>query len=147
MATRTQIVDSLRQVELFRNLNRSQLAKIARVSDEISVPEGREIVREKTFRESGGASFFLIVDGRAEVVTSGRKVARLNAGDSFGELSLLDGKPRMATVRALTRMELLRIRSWHFQKLVKSEPAIAVALLRHLAERLRSVEETQRRSR
>jgi len=140
-------IENLSSVELFRELNRAQLTKIARMTDDIDVSEGREIVREKTFRESGGASFFLIVDGLAEVWTRGRKVARLNPGDTFGEMSLLTGRPRTATVRASTDMQLYRIRSWHFQRLVKSEPAIALGLLRNLAERLRVAEENQNRHR
>jgi CRP/FNR family transcriptional regulator, cyclic AMP receptor protein len=139
--------ETLRAVELFHELKASQLSKIARVTDEIEVRQDREIVRERTMRESGGASFFLILEGRADVVQRGRRVARLNPGDYFGEMSLLDGQPRSATVIATTPMRLYRIRSWHFQRLVKSEPAIAVALLKHLAERVRALTETQTRSR
>src|SRR5688572_14290718 len=124
MPTRAETLESLSQVELFHELNKTQLGKVARVADHVSVSEGRDIVRERSFRESGGASFFVILDGRAEVVVRGRKIARLNAGDSFGELSLLDGKPRSATVRALTPLELLRIRSWDFQSLLRNEAAI-----------------------
>lgn len=147
MPSKAQTIESLRGVELFRELNKAQLVKVARVADHVSVKAGRDIVRERSFRESGGASFFMILDGRVEISNRGRKVARLNPGDSFGELSLLDGKPRSATVRALTDMEMLRIRSWNFQRLLRSEPAIGVALLRHLAARLRAMDETQRRGR
>lgn len=133
-------IDQLRWVDLFRDLSRPQLQKVARVADEVAISKGRRIVEERTYRDSGGASFFLIAEGAADVSTRGKRLARLREGDSFGEMSLLDGKPRSATVTAATDMRLYRIRSWDFHRLVKTEPSIALALLKTIAGRLRALE-------
>jgi CRP/FNR family transcriptional regulator, cyclic AMP receptor protein len=131
----------LGQVPLFRELSRAQLAKIARVTDVREMPAGRKIVEERTYRSGGGPAFWLIVEGQADVTIRGKKVGRLKAGDSFGEISLLDGKPRSATVTARTDLVLYRILSWHFHALIRKEPSVALALLKSVAARLRSVQE------
>ncbi|MFN2642865.1 MAG: cyclic nucleotide-binding domain-containing protein [Actinomycetota bacterium] len=114
--------------------------------DEVEFHAGRDIVRERQYRDGGGASFFLILEGKADVTLRGKRLARLKDGDSFGEMSLLDDKPRSATVTAATDVVLYRIRSLDFQRLVKTEPAIAVALLKSLAGKLRATEQPRRRS-
>jgi CRP/FNR family transcriptional regulator/CRP/FNR family cyclic AMP-dependent transcriptional regulator len=147
MADLTKRVNYLKTVPLFRDLSRPQLQKIARVADLVDVSAGRSVVEEGTYRAGGGPAFFVIADGEADVLVSRRRVATLRAGESFGEMSLLDGKPRSATVKAKTRLSLYRIRSWDFHKLVKSEPGIALGLLKTVAGRLRDVEERPRRTR
>jgi CRP-like cAMP-binding protein len=140
-------VDQLRTVELFHALTAAQLQRVARVADEIALPAGRKVVEERTYRDSGGASFYLILQGKADVTARGKRLARLRDGDTFGEMSLLDGKPRSATVTAATDLRLYRIRSWDFQRLVKTEPAIALGLLKTLAGRLRDMEAKKTRTR
>ncbi|MHB8512773.1 MAG: cyclic nucleotide-binding domain-containing protein [Actinomycetota bacterium] len=137
------IVEMLEQVKLFRGLNRSQLAKVARVTDVRKARAGEKVVREGTFRSGGGPAFFMIAEGTADVIVRGKKVATLHEGDSFGEMTLLDGQARSATVTAKTDMILYRLLAWHFTKLIKSEPAVAIALLKTLAERLRKAEKTK----
>jgi CRP-like cAMP-binding protein len=141
MATGKARADVLGQVPLFRELNRAQLGKIARVTDVRDIPAGRKVVEERTYRSGGGPAFWLIVDGVADVTIRGKRVGRLKAGDSFGEISLLDGKPRSATVTARSDLVLYRILSWHFHALIKKEPSVALALLKAVAARLRSVQE------
>lgn len=133
--------DVLSRVPLFRELSRAQLAKVARVTDVREVPAGRAVVQERTYRSGGGPAFYLIVEGEAEVTIRGKRVARLRAGDSFGEMSLLDGKPRSATVTARSPLVLYRILSWHFHALVRKEPSVALSLLKTVAARLRGAEE------
>ena len=140
---RSEIAAHLAHVPLFRGLSAAQLGKIARVADVQQVRAGEVIVREGTFRSGSGPAFFLIGSGTAEVTIKRKKVSTLKKGETFGEMSLLDGEPRSATVTAKTDMTLYRILSWHFTKLVKSEPAVALGLLKTLAQRLRAVEKKQ----
>lgn len=134
------IVEHLHGVRLFRGLTRAQLQKVARVTRVQEARAGEVIVREGTYRSGGGPAFFLIGDGKADVSVRKRKVGTLSAGDTFGEMSLLDGHPRSATITAKTAMTLYRIRSWDFLKLVKAEPTVAVGLLKTLAAWLRKAE-------
>src|SRR5690606_34210047 len=87
-------VDHLAQVSLFSSMSKRELQKIARVSDEVSVPEGKVLVEEGT----RGREAFVILDGKAVVRRNNRRVATLGPGDHFGELALLDGGPRTASV-------------------------------------------------
>lgn len=137
---RSDIVEQLAHVPLFRGLTPAQVGKIARVTDALEADKGDVIVREGTFRSGSGPAFFLIAEGSADVTIKGKKVTTLKKGETFGEMSLLDGEPRSATVTAKTDMALYRIMSWHFTKLVKSEPAVALGLLKTLAQRLRAIE-------
>lgn len=142
MTNRTRVVDELSHTPIFRSLPRPLLQKVARVVDETQVRAGRSVVEERTYRSGGGPAFYLIVSGEADVTIRGKRLRKLRPGESFGELSLLDGKPRSATVKAGTDLTLYRIRAWDFQALLKSEPAIALALLKDLAARIREMTET-----
>lgn len=138
--SKTDIIEHLHTVQLFKELSRSQLAKIAHVTDVKKARVGEIIVREGTYRSGSGPAFFLIGEGSADVTIKGKKVGVLKRGDTFGEMSLLDGQPRSATITAKTEMKLYRILAWHFTKLVKSEPTVALNLLKTVAARLREVE-------
>lgn len=137
---KSEIVGYLAEVPLFRDLSNAHLAKIARVTDIKTARPGESLVREGTYRSGSGPAFFMIIEGTADVTIKRKKVSTLKAGDSFGEMSLLDGQPRSATVTAKTEMTLFRILGWHFTKLVKSEPGVALSLLKTMAGRLRALE-------
>ena len=81
--------------------------------------------------------FYLIVTGEASVSRGGRHVASVGAGGYFGELALLDGAPRNATVTAKTPMTLLRLGQQEFSAVLDSWPGVAHKLLKHVARRLR----------
>ncbi|HEU5321179.1 MAG TPA: cyclic nucleotide-binding domain-containing protein, partial [Methylomirabilota bacterium] len=103
-------IDRLEQVPLLAECSRKQLRAVARIT------EVREVAAQATLARVGepGDHFFLIVDGRATVEVSPRKRVRLGPGEYFGEMSLLDGGPRSATVVAETPMRLLVIRRRDF---------------------------------
>jgi CRP/FNR family transcriptional regulator, cyclic AMP receptor protein len=97
---------------------------------------GQVVVSEGT----AGNAFFAIVEGTARVVRRGRTVARLGSGDFFGELALLDGGARTASVIAETSTVCIRIFKRSFDRLIADEPAVSARILSALATRLREVE-------
>ena len=85
-----------------------------------------------------GVGLFVIVDGEAEVTIGGKKKATLGPGEFFGEIALLDGGPRTATVTAITDVKLLGLTEWVFRGLMQEHPSIAIKTLQQMAGRLRS---------
>jgi CRP-like cAMP-binding protein len=129
-------IDLLAGVPLFSGLSRRQLRQLAEHADVVGFGERETIV------EVGqpGGTFFVIVEGSARVTRGARTVAQLGPADFFGEISLLDGGPRTATVRAETPVTAIRIFKRSFEKLVASEPAVATQILVVVAARLRDSE-------
>jgi CRP-like cAMP-binding protein len=132
MATRTQALD-LKTIWLFSSCSASELRKIRSSLDEVTVPAGKVLVKEG----ASGHEFFLIVDGTAKVTRNGRKVAGLGPGSYFGELALLDHKPRSATVTAETELTVLVLSQQEFYAVLDSVPTIDRKLLAAMATRLR----------
>ena len=131
--------DLLKGVDLFSALSDSQLASIAAMAEEKRFVRGDTILKEE---DASGQTFFLIAEGSVKVVLTaedGREaiLASLSEGDFFGEMSLLDGEPRSATVRAVTKSRLLLIRREDFMQCLKRQPDLALALLSELSHRLR----------
>jgi len=91
-----------------------------------------------------GTGFFMVARGAVRVVRDGTTITRLGPGDFFGELSVLDGRPRVAQVVADEPTVCLALATWDFEAVVKEEPAVALAILRGLAGRLRSLTEADR---
>jgi len=129
-------IEQLSQVRLFSAFNKKELTLIARASDEVSVPAGKELVREGT----PGHEFFLILSGEASVRRNGRKVVTLGPGQYFGELALLDRGPRTATVLAETPMELLVLGQREFAGVLDEVPHLAHKLLTIMASRVREAD-------
>jgi len=129
--------EALAQVPLFAPLSPRHLKRIADVTEEHRYMEGAAVVREG----DSGDTFYVILEGGAKVVSkAGRVLAQLVPGDFFGEISLLDGGPRTATVVATTPLVMLGLSRGAFQKLLSTEPAVAVKLLQHVAAMLRRLE-------
>jgi CRP-like cAMP-binding protein len=84
-----------------------------------------------------GDGFYVILDGVASVRKPGKRAVRLKAGDFFGELALLDSFPRSATVETESEVLAMRLGRPAFQKVLESEPKVAVAMLKALAARMR----------
>ena len=126
----------LKSIWLFSSCTTSELRKIRSALDEAEVPAGKVIVEEGRV----GLSFFLIVTGTAVVTRSGKKVATLEAGDHFGELALLDRRPRSASVVSETDMDLLVLSQREFNGLLQSVPTIARKMLAAMANRLREAD-------
>jgi len=138
----TTTVDFLATVQLFNGLDRTELQRFADLTRERFYPRGSVIL----FENDPGDSLFVVRQGRVKVVLigeDGREVILgvLGVGEHFGELSLIDDRPRSAHVIAMDDAHLLVLRREDFRKRVESSPAVAWALLTELSRRLRRADE------
>jgi CRP/FNR family transcriptional regulator, cyclic AMP receptor protein len=137
LQNRSQKVEVLKGIPLFSYLSKKQLEEVARHADELEVEAGRVLAEEG----SQGRDLFVIVSGSATISRQGETIATLRPGDFVGEMSLLDGKPRSATVVADEPMALLVIMAREFEPLLLHIPELSVRLLRAMAQRLRAADE------
>lgn len=130
-------VDYLRRVPLFEGLTESELTEVALATQERDFPGGAFIVTQG----SPGLGFYLLVEGKVQVMRNRKQVADLAAGDFFGEMSLLDESPRSASIIATEATKCLVLGSWDFRVLLKKKPEIAIKMLEILSRRLRDSNE------
>lgn len=131
-------VDALQQVPLFAQLDRKEVEQIGRLLKERRFAKGETIIMEG----SGGAAFFLIDSGEATVTIRGEERATFRAGDYFGEMALIDGGPRSATVTAATDLVCYGLTYWEFGPLVQGNGAIGWKLLQEMTKRLRAAQQS-----
>ncbi len=129
-------VQALASVPLFRSLAESELAFIARVSDRITLPAGKTLMRQGDH----GAEFLVLLRGTASVTRGGVETATLGPGDFAGELALLDPGPRSATVTTTDDVEALVLGTREFWSVLSDSPGLDKKLLVALARRLRAAE-------
>ena len=129
--------ESLSSIPLFANLSGRQLRKILRSANESRYEAGDVIVRE------GGRTqtLFVILDGTAKVVRNERVIRRPSAGEFFGEISMIDGRRRTASVIAETAMRCVVLHNDDLRTLAIGDPKMAWCLLQTLAGRLRDDED------
>ncbi len=128
----------LSSVPLFEGLTPRHLRRIRDIAEVADYMAGASVVKEG----KDGDTFFVIVRGQAKVVIKGRTVNRLLPGDYFGEISLLDGGKRTASVISETPLTVLIIARASFDKLLRQETVIATKILKELARRIRQVDRT-----
>ena len=126
----------MRDVPLFAGLLPSELDRIALVMNPREVAAGDVVCSEG----EPGHEFYLLATGEAVVERGGQAVAKLGVGDHFGELALLDRRPRSATVRATTDVRLYVLQDQSFAAVLNEVPALAQKLLAALAGRLREAD-------
>jgi pyruvate,water dikinase len=126
-------VAALQRVELFAGMDRRQAEQIGRLLKERRFAKGETVIVEGT----GGAAFFIIVSGEATVSSKGVHLATLGPGQYFGEVALIDGGPRSATVTAATDLVCYGLTFWEFRPLVERNGTIGWRLLQALAKQLR----------
>ncbi len=126
----------LRDVPLFAAMSKRQLGVIARFADETTGNAGQILA----FEGEVGDQFFLICKGAAVVTKNGQEIAKLGAGDFFGEMALLDGEPRSADVQLTEDAELLAIHRRDFDYLLDEVPGMARQMLIAVASRLREAD-------
>lgn len=126
----------LKEVSLFRTLDRRQLERLANSITERTYTAGESIVKEN----DAANALYLIVEGQVRVHKGGTDLNTLGAGDYFGEMALLDEFPRSASVTADEQTRCLLLPRWDFIATLRSEPEIALAMLPILSERIRAAE-------
>lgn len=123
-------LDLLRQQPLFHGLSRREARDVASMVDLVDIPAGRTVVRQGEF----GREFCVLASGVANVVRDGRVIATLEGGDHFGEMSLFEGR-RVASVVAMTDLQVLVAHRTSFVALLDRHPSIGAAVLRSATER------------
>lgn len=133
MASKSTSIEWLRSVPLFSELGKGELLKVAAHLREDWFNPGEDIV---TAAETDGR-FYVITSGRAKVIANGRTVRTIGPGGFFGEMSLLDGSPRSATVRAETQVHTLWLGRVNFLVLLEENWKMAAKVLADLCARVR----------
>jgi CRP/FNR family transcriptional regulator, cyclic AMP receptor protein len=129
-------LDAIRRVPLFAELSDDELAQVARLFKERTFAPGETVAKEG----SGGAAFYLIQSGTANVTVAGRERPALGPGDYFGEIALIDEGARSATITAVEELDCYGLTFWDFRPLVQENAAICGKLLQFMVGRLRTAE-------
>jgi len=125
-------VAAIARVPLFCRLSKAELARIARLADEVDLPAGKMLTKEG----SRGREFFVLLEGSAEVQRHGQRIATMRGGDFFGEIALVTDVPRTATVTTSSPVHALVITDRAFRELLRDSPAIQGKVLDAVAMRL-----------
>ena len=135
---RDEKLDLLGTVPLFARMSGKELERLGQLADEV------EVGLDRVLAEQGetGHEFFIVLDGRLMVLDGHKPIATLGPGDFFGEIALLDGRPRTATVRAEGIARLLVVGHREFHALMDEFPSVRTAVLEAVADRLRDAERT-----
>jgi CRP/FNR family cyclic AMP-dependent transcriptional regulator len=126
----------LKRVPLFKGLDDKHIDTLARTFTDRTFSAGQEITSEG----GGGVGFFIIEDGEAVVSVGGEERRTLGSGDYFGEIALIDGGARTATITAESAGKCYGLTSWQFRPLVEEHGSIGWTLLEALAARIRELE-------
>jgi CRP/FNR family cyclic AMP-dependent transcriptional regulator len=136
VADSSDTADLLARVDLFTGLSGRQIKRLAERSKEVRHDAGHGVTTEGSL----GLGFHLILDGEASVTVGGTERRRLGPGDYFGEISMIDGQRRSATVTAETPLRAAYVSHATFEELLDQDPGFARGLLKVLCARLREAE-------
>jgi CRP-like cAMP-binding protein len=128
------IIEMLEKSSLWSGLSKKDLKSIVKLSKERTYETGDVIVR----KGEGGVGFYLILEGSVEIRSDGKTIAKLDAGQFFGEMSVIDNQPRSADVVAVEPSRCLILSAWSFNALISENPKIALKMLQEFVRRLRS---------
>ena len=129
-----QKVDALHRVPLFEQVDAEPLHRLAERATEVEFPVGHYIVVQGQV----GSGMFLILSGSVRVLQGSNELARLGAGEVFGEMSVIDQQPRMASVVTAEPTVCLALAAWDLLDVMHADPDLPLALLKTLAARLRA---------
>ena len=125
-------IELIRSTPLFSHCTKKELAALAAEADELVIPADKELTRQG----ERGREFIVIVEGSADVKKNGRRINRLRSGDFVGEIALISGRPRTATVTTTSEARLLVLTDRAFRRVTGEIPSVQASVLRALAERL-----------
>lgn len=140
-----QLVESLKKVQILAALKNDQLENLAKLVTTRTYNKGEVIIRQG----DPGTGLFIILNGSVQVTLRTRpglpdaKLNVLGKGEAFGEMSLIDGYPRSATITALAETHVVELNRWVFLDALRREPNIAVAMLPVLTRRIRQLEDSK----
>lgn len=129
----------LKTVPLFASCTKKELSSVAAVAKDVHFSEGHVICREG----DTGIGLHVVVEGETKVQIGGRTKRRLGPGAFFGEIALLDGGPRTATVIAETPVRTISIVAWDFRTALKANTTLTLKLLEEVCRRARSANSAQ----
>jgi PPM family protein phosphatase len=127
-------IEALKRVPLFAQLTRKELNFVASRTDEVSVPAGRQLIRQGHSSDS----FYVLLDGEVDVEVDGKKRAGLKTGDFFGEISMLDRGAGTATIRTRTPTRMMVMSHSQFRDAIKTSDSLLVKVLTAMGARLRA---------
>jgi len=133
---RDEKLDLLHRIPLFAKLDRHKITRVGELTDQVDVPAGKMLIRQG---DTGG-DLMVLVSGQVAIERDGVRVATLGPGDFFGEISLIDGRPRTATVTTEAPSTLLVVSHREFHALMDQIPEVAAQILDALADRVRKLE-------
>jgi CRP-like cAMP-binding protein len=125
-------IELIKGVPLFAQCSKAELARVAAIADEVHMPEGKTLTKEG----EPGLEFFVLVDGTAAVHQGQRKINELSYGDFFGEVSVIAGTPRTATVTTTAPSRLLVVTDRELTRLLRDSPGIQAKVMQALAQHL-----------
>lgn len=125
-------IELIRKVPLFSQCSKKELEVIARHADELALPQGKELTKQG----ARGREFVVIAEGTADVHKNGRRVNRLGSGDFLGEIALLSGAPRTATVTTTSPTRILVLTDRAFKRVTEQVPSVHRSVLAALSQRL-----------
>ena len=126
-------LEAISRVPLFAHLSKREREFIAKEGDEVNVPAGKTLTRQ----DRSGDTFYVLLDGEAEVKVDGKRRRVLRPGDFFGEISRLDRGAATATVTTLTDARLFVMSHAQFRDAIKSSDQLMLKVLKAMGERLR----------
>jgi len=132
-----QIISLLNATPILSRTSEAGLQGMLKSAIQKTIAAGTKIVEQG----AGGVGFYLILDGKAEVIKNGEKIAELESGNFFGELSVIDGAPRTADVIAVIDTTCLVVTQWAMKSIIDTHPEIARSMLEELVHRLRATDE------
>jgi CRP-like cAMP-binding protein len=127
-------IELIKHVPLFSRCSKKELAAVAAEADELVLPEGRALATQG----ARGSEFVVIIEGSADVSKNGRRINRLGSGDFLGEIALISGALRTATVTTTSETRILVVTDRGFRRLTRELPSIQASVLKALSERLQS---------
>jgi CRP/FNR family transcriptional regulator, cyclic AMP receptor protein len=134
--TKTDVTSRLRTIPLFSACTQRELNAVAAIMKEVKFDAGQVICQEG----ETGVGLHVVIEGETSVRVGGRTRRRLGSGAFFGEIALIDGGPRSASVVAETPVTTLSIPAWSFRAVLKAQPALALKMLEELCRRLRTAD-------